>query len=283
MTSRIAALLLVASVLVAGCSGSDEPGRSARPTSYVALGDSFVSGPGILPHVPSSGTCLRSERDYPALLAATLDVDVVDVSCGGATTDHVLRDNTTGAAPIPAQIDAVTTDTDLVTIGIGGNDGRYYEGYFNSCLFPAYRSSDGCRTFAEEQGPQILVTTRAAITRTIEAVQRRAPAARVVVVGYLRILPSSGACPSMSIAPADVAQADRAQRALEQAQQDAAREAGAAFVSVRRASEGHDACAAADPWVNGLENSVDDGIYLHPTSAGMRAVAAEVAAAVSAG
>ncbi len=58
---------------------------------------------------------------YSRLLAAQLRLRLTDASCGGATTAHVL-------APwneLPAQIDAVTSDTRLVTITIGGNDLNY--------------------------------------------------------------------------------------------------------------------------------------------------------------
>lgn len=50
-----------------------------------------------------------------------MGLNLVDVSCGGATTAHIL-----GAwSELAPQIDAVTSDTKLVTVTIGGNDLNY--------------------------------------------------------------------------------------------------------------------------------------------------------------
>ncbi|MCW2838931.1 MAG: GDSL-like Lipase/Acylhydrolase [Aeromicrobium sp.] len=125
---RVAATWATALVL-AGCGAPDgSAGSYGAPTtapaagisSYVALGDSYVSGPGIDEPVATAGYCLRSTRNYPALLAADLAIDdVTDVSCGGATTAGVLAPSTVQQLPVPAQLDAVAPDSDLVTIGIG--------------------------------------------------------------------------------------------------------------------------------------------------------------------
>ncbi len=53
---------------------------------------------------------------------------------------------------------------------------------------------------------------------------------------------------------------------------------GVPYVSMRRASRGHDACAGAQAWTNGADVKDDDGIAFHPRLAGMRAVARAVEA-----
>src|ERR1700733_14323201 len=68
---------------------------------YVALGDSFTSGPDVptqldavtSPRAPAS--CMRSSRNYPSLVARTLGLVLRDVSCSGATT----KDLTTPQGP----------------------------------------------------------------------------------------------------------------------------------------------------------------------------------------
>src|SRR6185312_16095982 len=112
-------ILLVAAVAVA------LPGvaHAKAPTGrYVALGDSYTSGPLIPTQVDLN--CVRSNRNYPALTAAAIGSSAfVDVSCGGATTDDILNAGSgTLGVPVPAQVNAVTAATALVTIGIGGND-----------------------------------------------------------------------------------------------------------------------------------------------------------------
>ena len=91
---------------------------------YVALGDSYTAGP-LIPVVREDAPgCFRSTNNYPAYLAGLLDVvSYRDASCSGASSDDVagrqslLFDNR--ARP---QLAALSAGTDLVTIGLGGND-----------------------------------------------------------------------------------------------------------------------------------------------------------------
>ena len=83
---------------------------------YVSLGSSIASGYGI---ANQSTFCGRSDRDYAHLVATKLGLALTDVSCGAAVIPNVLdRPQSTA----PPQIDAVTPDTKLITISVGGND-----------------------------------------------------------------------------------------------------------------------------------------------------------------
>ena len=97
---------------------------AVEPGPYVALGDSYTAGPLVPNQTGHPGGCERSDHNYPSLLAERLGVRTfVDVTCSGASTadvTHVQR--TFGEARIPPQVRQVTRKTDLVTIGIGGND-----------------------------------------------------------------------------------------------------------------------------------------------------------------
>ncbi|MEV7396806.1 SGNH/GDSL hydrolase family protein [Aeromicrobium sp. NPDC092404] len=276
----------VAVLLVLGCVAACGPDREPSPrraAAYVGMGDSYVSGPGIAPVDGDSGACLRSGASWPALLARELGIEQrADVSCGGATTDHVPEAVPGQGGIIAPQLDAVSRSTRLVTIGIGGNDGNFYEGLFNSCIYPTIRTTSGCRFFDEEQAPEILAATKTKIVRTLEAITEKAPDADVLLVGYIRILPDDGACPPLGLSRALVTHGSSAMRQLEATQRAAAREAGATFVSLRGMSRGHDVCAEDDAWVNGLENTPADGVNLHPTAAAMRAVAKHLAGVVEA-
>lgn len=93
------------------------------PGTYVALGDSYTSGPDVpvqlgpttTPSAPSA--CQRSSANYPSLVARALGLQLDDVSCGGATTDDMTESQGPG---IPPQFDALRSTTALVTVGIGG-------------------------------------------------------------------------------------------------------------------------------------------------------------------
>ena len=79
---------------------------------------SIASGYGI---ANQSTFCGRSDRELRAghFVAATLGLNLTDVSCGAAVIPNVL-DRAQGTAP--RQIDAVTPDTKLITVSVGGND-----------------------------------------------------------------------------------------------------------------------------------------------------------------
>lgn len=280
----------LATLLLAGCSssGDDAPPAPTRTPigeigSYVALGDSYVAGPEIDDFVEESGFCLRSTRNWPALLAAELGVaDPVDVSCGGATTDGVLESSTVSGLPVPAQLEAVRPDTQLVTIGIGGNDDGLTANLFVSCLIPTSRAPKVCDELVPADESAGYPTIEDAIVDALDAIGDRAPAARVVLVGYLTIVGSGEACPALQLDADQAAQVAGILDALETTQRRAAREAGVEFVSVRDVSRDHDACSA-DPWVNGLTGTPGDGAFLHPKAAGERAVADAVAQHLRAG
>src|ERR1700722_12018912 len=90
---------------------------------YVAMGSSFGAGPGLTPRAPGSPRRAgRSAGNYAHLVAGALGLDLRDVTYSGATTSALLQSSAAGQ---PAQLDAVTPDTRLVTITAGGNDVGY--------------------------------------------------------------------------------------------------------------------------------------------------------------
>src|SRR4051812_30413281 len=93
---------------------------------YVALGDSYTSGPAILPQDPAIPGCLRSQVNYPHLVARDLQqLALVDVSCSGAQTKDMTSSQDVDPDPDPApQFNALNANAKVVTLGIGGNDPR---------------------------------------------------------------------------------------------------------------------------------------------------------------
>src|SRR5690606_41325539 len=106
-----------------------------RFESYVSLVHSYPSGPLIpVPHLTPPLGCVRSMLTYPALLAVKARAgSFVDVSCGGAETSHMTAPQHTPLGTNAPQLDALRPDTDLVTLGIGGNDESVFGGIVGAC------------------------------------------------------------------------------------------------------------------------------------------------------
>lgn len=297
MTILARAVTLVAMVVVTltaaavlAVAPTHAPG-SARPLSlvavdrYVALGDSFTAGPLIPQVVPALG-CVRSTHDYPVLVAAALEArSLTDVSCSGADTTDLRNPQATGFAVVPPQLSALSADTDLVTLGIGGNDFGVYRRLVSVC--PRVRALDPggapCRAhFRGPGGNRLLAAverTGARLVRAVAQVRARAPRATVLVVGYPRVAPRRGTCPSvLPFADGDYRFADLVERRLNAALRAAARGGGALFVDTYAASRGHDACAGARAWLNGQRTDVGRALAYHPLRAYMDAVARLVTA-----
>lgn len=291
MRTRLALIISVLVVLGA-CSQSaprEAPSRTptatagGQPTrasttpyaSYVALGDSYSAGPLIAPSVPAAPAfCARSQANYPGFLASYLAVKTfTDVTCAGATTEDLFAsqearagESSEDTAGVPPQFDALSADTDLVTIGIGGNDFSLFAKLLNAL----YTGTDpsGLLTTARSIEPQV--------AKALAGIAERAPSARIVVIGYLRLAPSAGTCAALPLSPAKVAVADRIERAMNAAVGAAARSAGATFIDSYRLSRGHDACAGTAAWVNGASPNLLAAAPFHPFRAGMDAVAREI-------
>ena len=278
------ALCAAALLLLPACSDSEsDSGDDATPSAsgvrYVALGDSFTAGPAINPVDGDSGECARSSRNYPSLVAEELGAKLTDVSCAGATTDNVLEavpipGRTT---PVPAQIDAVDADTGLVTVGIGGND----DGLFSTPASTCGTGGDECRSYLRSKLPKVLAATTKRVTTVLDTVKQKAPDADVVLVGYLRVTNDGASCEVLGGSGVDTSGVVRGEEQIDAALAEAAEQAGVTYVSMREASEDHNACSP-EPWTNGLSAPLGDGINLHPNAAGMAAVAQAVEQAVPA-
>lgn len=255
-------------------------GPTPPPIVYVALGDSFSSGAGIPPNLALTG-CLRSGANYPHLIAQALPAARFrDVTCSGATTAHL-----TGRQlpTVPAQFDALTPDTTLVTVGIGANDVGLVS-LAVACLnvapppFGVSCAADPA-TGPDTYTPRVdrLASTYGAL---VDEIRRRAPLARTVLVGYPTTI-RAGGCPGVQpIWPED---ADYIQSLVTRVNATMAGTAGVTFVDLEPSTHGHDACATpAERWVEGaVPVSLAAPIPLHPNAAGHANAAAQILAALT--
>jgi lysophospholipase L1-like esterase len=300
--SRLAASLLAGTLLLTGCTstGGDAtpadpngsgaatgtaPSTAAQVHTYVALGDSYSAGP-LIPVTDLAGGCARSDHNYPSLVARRLGVRTFrDVTCSGATTADLTRaQHPFQGSTVPPQLRAVTEDTDLVTIGIGGNDLDLFGTLVGTCTGLRSQDPQGspCARHFAEAGPDLAEVTRTIdrnVAAALDGIRERAPQATVVLVGYLRLVPRHGTCPGLPLATGDYAQGRRVSVSLNRALRQAARQTQVRFVDAYRLSRGHDICSAA-PWVNGGVTDRQRALAYHPFASGMRAVADGVLAAL---
>lgn len=289
LRSVIAATLTAGAVLGATAAPAvADPARtpSAAPAyqKYVALGDSYTAGP-LIPW--NSTWCFRSNNNYPAWLATDLGLYYEpgafrDVSCSSADTSNLTLPQPTptpelNLASQSPQLDAITLDTDLVTLGMGGND----YGVFGSLIGCGdFRDQDPtgtpCRDHYTVGGIDTLSAaldnTGRNLKRSVALIKERAPGAKVVLVGYPRLLPPTGYCPDVvPFADGDYAWADSLNRKLNAVMKRAATDEGATYVDTYGPALGHDACAGDAAWVRGDSTDLFAAAAFHPNGAGMRA------------
>ncbi|WP_239456355.1 GDSL-type esterase/lipase family protein [Nocardioides solisilvae] len=246
---------------------------------YVALGDSFTAGPLIPPTalIP----CARTTRNYPRILAARLGVALTDVSCSSARTEHMANPQAGIGGTAPPQFDALRPDTDLVTLGIGGNDGGLFGTLIDRCPELAETDPQGspCRDEFTQGGVDLMAAkitkTKADVLDVLDGIRERSPEAEIAVVGYLRLMPETGSCTNGAVpmTSLDMLWADEIQRTLNTALAEAAAEKGARYVDTYGPSRGHDACAGEDAWVQGKWIDPLKAMEYHPFASGMEASA----------
>jgi hypothetical protein len=173
----------------------------------------------------------------------------------------------------------------VVTFGVGGNDERVFGRLVGRC--PALRSSDPdgnpCEEAMSQDGEDALLSaidrTQAKVTTLLGQVHRKAPRARVLVVGYPQIVDPADACDELPLAKGDYAYALEVNRALTEMLRRAARATDSTYVDVWSASRGHDICSD-DPWINGSVDDEQAAARYHPFANEQSAVADLVVRAI---
>ncbi len=277
---RRVAVGLLAALALASCSQSPADPVAELPPAidYVALGDSAASGPLIPDQVGFAG-CLQSDENYPHVLAGLIGAaSFTDVSCSGAKSENITTvEQITDSGSVPIQLDALSSDTDLVTITIGGNDVDLVSTARQCINFSPEPTGRSCRDASTEGGTDKLADAISAAAprwgQVFEDIKGRAPNADVVVVGYGTYV-QPGGC--YGVQPVWARDADYLQQSIDTMNDALAEQAelhGASFVDTRPVSVGHDACAAGDQrYLEGVF-PLNRAAPLHPTAAGMAAFA----------
>jgi len=280
-----AGLLSVAAPAVAKTTPPTAAAASIKTSPYVALGDSYSSAAGVNPQVVGSPpACSRSQLNYAHDIAAsTHPAAFTDVTCSGAKTSDFFTPQATGVAP---QLDAVGSDTRLVTMTISGNDENVFVDSFFGCpkVDAAQPTGNPCQqkygtTFTD----RIQTQTYPHLVHALSAARAKAPHASIVILGYPQILPAVGTLScyaAMGISTGDVPWLVTQQQVANDAVRRAAAATGARYVDTSTPSAGHDACAPIGTrWMEPLVFPIN-AYPVHPNATGEAAMARETLTAI---
>ena len=250
--ARPLAISLFAALSFAGIAApaSADPAAAGK---YVALGDSYSSGTGAGSYGDSGG-CKRSANAYAQLWADSHAPSAFAfVACSGAVTSDVLA----------SQVSAITPDTELVTISVGGNDAGFAD-VMTDCNLG---SDQAC----VDRNAQAQAFARGELPGRLDAVyaeiRDRAPSARVVVLGYPHIYQLDGDC-SVGLSETKRAAINSSADVLAEVVAGRAAAFGFTFVDARPAFSGHEICSSGDWWLHSVTWPIDESY--HPTAAGQR-------------
>lgn len=223
---------------------------------YDALGDSFAAGSGA---AEAQDACGRNDLAYPHVLDGRMRIALDDLAaCGGATIPSMLD----------TQLTALDSDTDLVTVSIGGND-IGWSAVVTACLLG---TEDQCAEAAGATFDTIEQELPAGLGLAYTQIGAAASNAHVVVTGYPRLFsPEYGDLVPVPQVPVMISMAEQEMLndgadLLNSVIADVAADHGFQFVDVTGRFTGH-GVNAADSWLTGLDHPVP----LHPTAEGQHA------------
>jgi len=273
--------------------------------AVVSIGDSFISGEGGGDY-GRSGACHRA-ASAPIRSAALRGAEPVNLACSGARTRHLWPaaaggERLRGEAPQADRLAAVARRraVRLVVVTAGANDVGFGRIVARCALdwarSPAWRPRH-CRGRAQAEIAAALPAMRHGLARALRGIRTTMSSAgdsrsgyRLLVMGYSSPFPAGGSirypesgwsrlreggCPVWN-ADADWA-LRRAVPEIDAAMRTAARAAGAEYLDLQHALDGHRLCdrRAAEDWVRPLRFapwSLRES--LHPNAAGQRAIGA---------
>ncbi|MFD3503377.1 SGNH/GDSL hydrolase family protein [Streptomyces sp. NPDC058678] len=246
----VGSLLLAVGTALTGATTA-QAAQLAAPGGYVALGDSYSSGVGAGSYMSASGDCKRSTKAYPYLWAAAHSPSSFDfTACSGARTGDVLAN----------QLTPLSAATALVSISVGGNDAGFAD-VMTTCVL---QSDSSCLSRINTAKAYVDSTLPGKLDSVYSAIRSKAPAARVVVLGYPRFYKLGTTCVGLSETKRKAI--NDAADYLDTAIAKRAANFGYTFGDVRTTFTGHEICSGSS-WLHSL-NLLNVGESYHPTAAG---------------
>ncbi|KAJ5380514.1 uncharacterized protein N7496_002942 [Penicillium cataractarum] len=269
---------------------------AAAQLHIVSLGSSFAAGPGIhLQEDPCAAR--RSTKNYPHLLAASLNAKLTDLTASGSTLLNITTEPQSAPfskATFAPQISKIPSDVNIITITAGGNDLGYIGGIFkdawdNSLLgktinlfIHAVRKIASAFGSSKSESvanlsPDGLVTRLGSV---VDEIHERFPEARIFLVEYLAVFgPATKPKVDVGLSQERIDHHRNAASALQSAYEIIAltRSEWCTRVPMHTISQTH-ALGSEEPWVEGFSMQLlfQRGPMFHPNLRGMESVASHL-------
>ncbi|GKQ41707.1 SGNH/GDSL hydrolase family protein [Streptomyces sp. A012304] len=310
------ALLGSAAALAAGAAvpaqfTGAQPAAAAEKKQWVALGDSYTAGvikaAGDPIDYPRDG-CERTDKSYPEVAYQDLwyFFDLTqNVSCGAATIENVtdtpqlpighhfpphFPDPDYPFPAVPPQSEAVGPDTDVITVGVGGNTLGFAD-ILDKCTRlggEAEGAGTPCKEALAAGIPARLKKVSQEYDRMLTVLHKRAPKAKILTVGYPTIVPqNTSKCGWADITKfgtitqgdLDWLRQDVLEPLNETIEKSTSTQEAASFVDLYDSSQRHSVCDD-DKWVEGFVTPPDQLSLVHPNAHGHRNAADHVGQAL---
>ncbi len=218
-------------------------------TTYVGMGDSYSAGVGT--YAPTDN-CYRSPYGYPVRLARREGLHLNYQACSGATTSDVAAN----------QVGSLSTETDYVTMTIGGNDVGFAD-VLTECAQPGWISN--CKGAIADSRTILTESMPSRYNNLFGTIDNQAPNADVVIGGYPLLFNGEDCNLATFFSGSEMSSLNSATDELDNLIRTTSTNAGFDYVDPRRAFIGHAVCDDQE-WINGLSFPVIESY--HPNRAG---------------
>ena len=214
------------------------------------------------------------------LVAAALHAPLTSAACASAGVKNMTAAQRTYLGTNPAQLTALGPADGVVLLTLSGDDMGFLN-VLKECVSLSFTNPWGspCRAHYGDDSAAQVAAESAKLTLVLRDIAKRAPRARIVVVGYPDMFPQSGGCwPRVPITSGDIDYLRGIELRVNAMLAAVARSAGATFADTYTPTIGHDFCQPES--VREVEGLIPGSLALpfHPNARGQAAIAAAVLA-----